>query len=123
LYNDTLKVVNEYGEISDQIAHAELTNNKEYRTRLIQLQNKQYRDIIMRVGKFLRSLQTFVQSIFSSEEEGIKALLEPEAIVQIQGTDSSLNGVTAKKALQDLGKYIDEFLDYIKIPDISKLEE
>lgn len=123
LYNDTLKVVSEYGEISDQIAHAELTNNKEYRSRLIQLQNKQYRDIILRVGKFLRSLQTFVQSIFSSEEEGVKALLDPEAIVQIEGTDSSLNGVTAKKALQDLARYVEEFLDYIKIPDISKVEE
>ncbi|MCX7881863.1 MAG: hypothetical protein N2314_01435 [Brevinematales bacterium] len=123
LYNDTLKVVNEYGEISDQIAHAELTNNKEYRSRLIQLQNKQYRDVILRVGKFLRSLQAFIQSIFASEEEGSKALLEPEALVQIEGTDSSLNGVTAKRALQDLARYVEEFLDYIKIPDISKVEE
>jgi len=123
LYNDTLKIVAEYGEISDQIAHAELTNNKEYRLRLVQLQNKQYRDIILRVGKFLKALQMFVQSIFTSEENGIKALLEPEAIVQIEGTDSSLNGVPARRALEDLARYVDEFVDYIKIPDISKVEE
>lgn len=123
LYNDTVKLVKEYGEISDQIAHAELSGNKEYRTRLIHLQNKQYRDVILRVGKFLRSLQAFIQSIFTSEEAGNKALLEPEAIVQIEGTDSSLNGVTARRALQDMARYVEEFLDYIKIPDISKIEE
>lgn len=123
LYNDVVKVVSEYGEISDQIAQAESSHNKEYRSRLVQLQNKQYRDIILKVGKFLRSLQTFVQSVFSSEEEGIRSLLEPEAIVYIEGTDSSLNGVTAKKALEDLAVYVDEFFDYIKIPDISRIEE
>ncbi len=123
LYNDTLKIVTEYGNISDQIAHAELTNNKEYRSRLIQLQNKQYRDVILRVGKFLKALQSFVQSVFESEKEGIKSLLEPEAIVQIEGTDSSLNGTTAQRALQDLARFVEEFLDYIKIPDISRIEE
>ncbi|URA10288.1 hypothetical protein [Thermospira aquatica] len=123
LYNDTLKLVTEYGNINDQIAHAELTNNKEYRSRLIQLQNKQYRDIILRVGKFLKSLQSFIQSIFESEQEGVKALLEPEAIVQIEGSDSSLNGTTTRRALQDLARFVEEFLDYIKIPDISKIEE
>jgi predicted RNA-binding protein Jag len=123
LYNDVLKVVKEYGEISDQIAHAELTNNKEYRSRLIQLQNKQYRDVILRVGKFLHALQLFVQSVFSSEEEGVKSILEPDAIVMIEGSDSSLNGATAKRALQDLARFVEEFLDYIKIPDISKVEE
>lgn len=121
IYNECLRTVEEYGEICDQLTN--ISGNKEYKERLISLQNKQYRDIIIKTGKFLKALETFIQDIFHSEQLGEKVLLEPDKPVEITGSYSTINGVSAKQALYDLYNFVEEFIEFIKIPDIKKIQE
>jgi hypothetical protein len=121
-YNDLIKVFKEYGNILRQIETVP-HSNKVYRERLISLETKEYRDLIIKTGRFLYSLLSFVESILNSEKQGETVLLEPDKVVKIEGEISNIEGLTAKEALLDLYQFTKEFLDFIKMPKFSKIEE
>lgn len=119
-FNETLRVLSDYGGILEQM---ETANGKEAKERLIRLQSKQYRDVIVITGKFIQTIRSFVEDIFKSETNGEKVLLEPEKIVSIAGDLSTLDGVTTRQALHDLQMFVNEFIKYLKIPDLKKIED
>jgi hypothetical protein len=59
-----------YGELIEQIEAATSSGNKDYRERMVTIQSKQYRDIIIRTGKFLNSVESFVEDVFNAEKNG-----------------------------------------------------
>jgi hypothetical protein len=122
-YTQTVRVLEEYGKTLDQIEAANSSNNRDYKDRLIKVQGKEYRDVIMKTGQFLHAIRAFIEDILESEKTGEKNLLEPDKIVEIKGENSSIEGLPAKKALMDLYDFIKEFIDYLKIPDLKKIEE
>ena len=80
-YNETVMTMNRYGELLEQIEKA--GSNKDYKERLLALQQKQYRDIIIKVGKFLASISRFIEDLLESEAHGEKVLLEPDKVIDI----------------------------------------
>jgi hypothetical protein len=122
-YNELIRAFERYGELLEQIDKATTNGNKDYRERLLTLQGKSYRDLIIKSGNFLRSLEKFIEEIFDSEQQNIRVLVEPEKIVSISGEVSNIDGITAKDALLDLYRFVQEFIDFIKIPEIKKIEE
>lgn len=122
-YNELVRFILRYGELLEQIDHATGGGNKEYRERLLTIQGKQYRDVIIKTGKFLRSIERFIDDLFEAEAQGENVILDPERRVEISGDQSTLNGVTAREALTDLEHFITEFIDFIKIPELTKIEE
>jgi hypothetical protein len=123
VFNETNRFIQRYGELLEQIEDAAIRGNKDYRERLISIQGKQYRDVILRAGKFLHSLDSFIESIFEAEGHGERVLLEPEKTVFISGNQASIEGLTSKNALLDLNRFVKEFIDFLKIPEIKKIEE
>lgn len=123
LYNETIRVFERYGELLEQINNADGKGNAEYRERLISIQGKSYRDIIMRSGKFLYSLHNFIEEIFDAENEGQQVIVEPNKIVEISGEHSTITGITSLEALQDLNDFVNEFIDFTNVPEIKRIEE
>ncbi len=122
-FNENLRVLQRYGELLQEIEGAEKTGNNNYKERLIGLQSKQYRDVIIRTGKFLQSIKAFTDDIFDSEANGEKVILEPDKIVEISGGQSNIDGITSREALHDLDLFIKEFIEFLKIPEIKKIED
>lgn len=122
-YHNLVRFIQDYGTILQQLESANVSNNREYHDRLIKAQSKEYRDVIIKTGQFLVTLQRFVTDIFESEKTGEKVLLEPDKIVEIKGEQSCIDGLSAHTALQDMGQFVVEFIDFIKIPDIKKIKE
>ncbi len=122
-YNQIIRILQDYGNVLEQIVAAESVKNNEYKERLIKVQNKGYRDIIMKTGIFLFAIQDFIEDIFRCEKEGEKVFMEPEKIVEIKGVNSMIEGLKAKDALVDLLEFTHEFISYIKFPDLRKIEE
>jgi hypothetical protein len=122
-FNETNRFIQRYGELLEQIEDASIRGNKDYRERLVSIQGKQYRDVILRSGKFLHSLDGFIESIFEAESNGERVLLDPEKTVSISGNQASIEGLTSKDALLDLNRFVKEFIDFLKIPEIKKIED
>lgn len=123
LFNQTIRVLEEYGNILTQIEAAESNNNKVFRERLEKVETKEYRNVIVKTGKFLHTIQRFIEDIYESEKKGEKSLLEPDKLVEIDGEHSSLDGLTARKALMDLNQFVTEFIDFMKIPNLEHISE
>lgn len=123
LFNQTIRVLEEYGNILNQIESAEALNNKIFRERLEKVETKEYRNVIVKTGKFLHTIQHFIEDIMESEKKGEKALLEPDKTVEINGEHSSLDGLSARKALMDLYQFVVEFVDFMKIPNLEHISE
>jgi len=123
VFTQNMRLLEEYGRILEQIEVASSINNIEQKGRLLKMQNKQYRDIIMKVGNFLYSIYNFIEDILKCEKEGEEILLEPDKVVEIKGTNSMLDGMTAREALMDLYEFAKEFISFIKVPDLKKIEE
>lgn len=119
-FNETVRFLQRYGDLLEQIDSA---GNKDYKERLVSIQSKQYRDVIIRTGKFLNSVEEFIEDILNADKKDERVLLEPDREVTISGDGSSLNGVTAIAAIHDLKDFIEEFIDFIKIPEIKKIED
>lgn len=119
-HHELIRFVLQYGDVLEQIENA---SSKEYKERLISIQGKHYRDMILRTGKFLHSLEKFIADLEHSEAQGEKVMTEPEKIVEISGDNSNLNGITARQALNDLKKFVAEFVEFLKIPEIKKIED
>ncbi len=122
-FNENLRVLERYGELLQEVESAEKSGNNEYRERLLTLQSKQYRDVIIRTGKFLQAVDLFIDDIFDSEMNGERVIMEPDKIVEISGGRSNIDGITAREALKDLHLFIGEFIEYLKIPEIKKIED
>ncbi len=122
-YNQNIRLLEEYGNVLEQIEAAAENKNKDYKDRLIKVQGKEYRDIIIKTGYFLYAIKDFIEDIDKSEKEGEKVLQEPEKIVGIKGVNSMLEGMAAKEALKDLYEFTKEFVDFLKIPDLRKIDE
>jgi hypothetical protein len=122
-YTQTVRVLEEYGKTLDQIEAANASKNRDYKDRLIKVQGKEYRDVILKTGQFLHYIQAFIEDILESEKTSERVLLEPDKIVEIKGENSCIEGLPAKKALMDLYDFIKEFIDFIKIPDLKKIDE
>lgn len=123
LYHQTVRTLEEYGHILEQIEGADANNNKAFRDNLGKVRTKEYRNVIIKTGRFLHTVQTFVEDIVASEKKGEKVLLDPEKTVEINGQHSSLDGLTARKALMDLHQFVKEFTAFLKIPDLEKIED
>lgn len=123
VFNETIRVLQRYGEMLQEIEGAEKTGNNAYKERLLGLQSKQYRDVIIRTGRFLQSLKAFMDDIFDSEANGEKVLMEPDKIVEISGGQSNIDGITSREALKDLELFIKEYIEFLKIPEIRKIED
>lgn len=123
MFNQTIRVLEEYGNILNQIEAADASNNKVFRERLEKVETKEYRNVIVKTGKFLHTIQHFIEDIVDSEKKGEKALLEPDKVVEINGEHSSLDGLTARRALMDLYQFILEFVDFMKIPNLEHISE
>jgi hypothetical protein len=123
-FNQTLRDIEKYGKIIVEIEAAESNNNREYKERLIRIQSQEYRDIIIKTGQFLQEIRAFIEDILESEKEGEKVLLEPDKVVEIDGeSSSSIEGLTSREALLDLYQFNREFMDFLKIPDLKKIED
>ncbi len=123
LYNKTIRTMEDYGQILEQLQSATLTKNNEYRERLIIAQNKGYRDIVLKTGRFLNAINSFIEDVIETEKGGERVLLEPDKIIEIKGEASNIDGLTAKEALMDLYQFVKEFIDFLKIPDLKKISE
>jgi hypothetical protein len=123
LYNKTIRTMEDYGQILEQLQTAALTKNNEYRERLIIAQNKGYRDIVLKTGRFLNAIHTFIDDIAATEKRGERVLLEPDKVIEIKGETSNIDGLTAREALMDLYQFVGEFIDFLKIPDLKKISE
>lgn len=121
LYNQTIRVLEDYGKLLDELSSAKDNKNKDHINSLLKMQSKEYRNVIIKTGFFLKTIQGFIEDLLESEKEGEKVLLEPDRIVQIQGENSSIDGSTARQALMDLSVFINEFIDFLKIPDLKKI--
>jgi hypothetical protein len=121
-YNQIIRSMGDYGSVLEQIIAADANKNNEYKERLVKVQNKGYRDIIMKTGNFLFAIQDFIEDIYRCEREGEKVFMEPDKIVEIKGVNSMLEGLKAKDALSDLLEFVHEFIKYIKFPDLRKIE-
>ncbi|MGA2143101.1 MAG: hypothetical protein ABSG94_11870, partial [Brevinematales bacterium] len=122
-FNKIIRSLEDYGSVLEQIVAADNNKINDYKESLIKVQSKGYRDIIMKTGNFLFSIQDFIEDIYRSERDGEKALMEPEKVVEIKGVNSMLEGMKAKDALADLLEFIHEFISYVKFPDLRKIEE
>lgn len=123
LFNQTIRTIEDYGRTLEQIQTASSIKNNEYKDELIKVQSKEYRNVIIKSGKFLNAVQDFIDEILKTEKGGQKVLLEPDKIVEIKGEESNIAGLTARKALMDLYQFILEFIDFLKIPDLKKISE
>lgn len=116
-YHSLLKDFENYGKILEQIALSnEDHSNKNYIERLTNLETKEYRELIIKTGKFLNELMSFIEGILKAEKDGETVLLEPDKIVKIEGEFSNIDGMRAEEALLDLYEFVKEFVDFIKIP-------
>ncbi|MCX7820775.1 MAG: hypothetical protein N2258_03775 [Brevinematales bacterium] len=116
-YHSLVKDFENYGKILEQIVlSSENSSNKQYIERLTNLETKEYRELIIKTGKFLSDLMSFIEGILKAEKDGETVLLEPEKIVKIEGEFSNIDGATAEEALLDLYEFVKEFVDFIKIP-------
>ncbi len=122
-YNQIIRLIEDYGNVLEQVVAAEANKNMEYRERLVKVQNKDYRDIIIKTGNFMFAIQDFILDIEKCELNGEKVFLEPEKIVEIKGVNSMLEGLNARDALADLLEFTREVISYIKFPDLRKIEE
>jgi len=122
-YNACLRVIENYGNVLEQLDNATASGGKEFKERLLNLQSKQYRDVIVHVGKFAHSIEAFIEDILEAEKDGEKVLLEPEKIIEIKGEMATIDGITTRQALMDLYLFIEEFIQYIKIPDLKKIND
>jgi hypothetical protein len=122
-FNQIIRLIEDYGNVLEQIVVAETNKNMDYRERLVKVQNKDYRDIIIKTGHFMFSIQDFILNIEKCEENGEKVFMEPDRIVEIKGYNSMLEGLKAKEALADLLEFAKEVITYIKFPDLRKIEE
>lgn len=120
-YNELIKKFEEYGKILEQL-HTLPASNNIYRERLTSVEAKEYRDLIIKTGKFLYSLLAFIESVLESEKSGETVMLEPERIVKIEGEISNIEGLTAREALLDLYQFAKEFSDFIKMPKLERIE-
>ncbi len=123
MYNQTIRALDDYGKILEEIDTAGINSYKQYKESLLKAQSKEYRDIVLRTGRFLYSLKTFITEINGTGGDGNSNLLEPSKVVEIKGENSSINGLTAKGALADLDMFLNEFIDFLKIPDLKKISE
>jgi hypothetical protein len=123
LFNQTIRVLDEYGNILHQIEAAEANNNKAFLERLEKVETKEYRNVIVKTGRFLHTIQLFIEDIVESEKKGEKVLLEPDKVVSIEGEHSSLDGLTTRRALMDLYQFVREFIAFMKIPDLEHISE
>lgn len=121
MFNQTIRVLEDYGNILTQIEAADANNNKVFRERLEKVETKEYRNVIVKTGKFLHTIQKFIEDIHESEKKGEKSLLEPDKIVEINGEHSSLDGLSARRALQDLDQFVTEFIEFMKIPNLEHI--
>jgi hypothetical protein len=122
-YNECVRMMENYSEILEQLDGAGQTGTKDYHDRLVKVQMKQYRDVIIRVGKFLRSIEDFIEDILEAEKNGEKVLMEPDRLISINSETSLINGVSSRQALMDLYLFVKEFTDFLKIPDLHKVDE
>ncbi len=122
-FHETLRVLTLYGESLVQIEEASIRGNKIYKGRLLSLQSKQYRDLIVKVGQFIHSIKNFIEDIQEAQASDEKVLLDPNKIINIEGGGSNLEGITAEAALNDLLEFITEFIEFLKIPEIKRIEE
>ena len=65
----------------------------------------------------------FIESILDAEKLGERVLLEPDKPIVISGMQASIDGMAAKEGLLDLYRFVEEFVDFLKIPEIKKIEE
>ncbi len=115
-YNELVKKFEDYNKILEQLENTKDGGNKLYRERLISVETKEYRNLIIKTGKFLYELLAFIESIFKSEKDGETVMLEPDRIVKIDGEFSNIEGLKAKDALLDLRQFTMEFIDFLKMP-------
>ncbi|MGC8765295.1 MAG: hypothetical protein ACP5QT_05355 [Brevinematia bacterium] len=115
-FNELIKKFEDYNKILEQIEIIREGENKAYRERLISVETKEYRDLIIKTGKFLYDILSFIESIIKSEKDGETVMLEPDRTVKIEGEISNIDGLKAREALFDLYQFTREFLDYLKMP-------
>lgn len=122
-FHETLRTITRYGELLEQIEEASIRGNKVYKERLIAIQSKHYRDLILKVGKFIHSIRSFIEDIKEGEASDERVLMEPDKIISIEGGNSNIDGITSEAALNDLHEFITEFISFLKIPEIKRIEE
>lgn len=120
-FNQTIRMVQEYGKVLEQLESSKSSSSTDYKERLIKVQSKEYRDVILKTGRFLYSIKNFIDDILESEKQGQKSLLEPDKRIEILGTPSSISGITVRQALMDLLQFVNEFISFLKIPDLKKI--
>lgn len=98
---------------------------RDYEEKLKTMRTKYYMDLIMKVGEFINRLHNFVASMLEDYRNGGNVILNPDETLRfdkIHG-ERALEGMTVVEGLESLNQFLEEFEDYLNIPEIKRIEQ
>lgn len=92
--------------------------------RLKQMKSRQYMDFIVKAGDFVTSLKEFVLFLLDEYRDGGNVVLNPEHVIQFDDLYGSkrLNGMRLMDALEEMRLFLEEFEQYLNIPELKQFQ-
>jgi len=97
---------------------------REYEEKLKIMRTKQYMDVVMKTGTFIKKLYNFVDTLLTDFSDGGNIILNPDDVLNfdhLEG-DNLLEGATIIEGLKSLHQFAAEFIEYLSIPELKKIK-
>lgn len=96
---------------------------REYAEKLGQMKAKLYRDLLLKVGDFLKRLGTFVDGLLDDYRNGGNSILNPDDELHFDAIHGAreLEGVRIIDGVERLAAFLHEFIAFLNIPEIRKI--
>ena len=113
-------LIKNYADIVDFASRSD--TNKSYKDKLLQTKAKEYRNLILRIGEFLKKLYSFVSMLLDDRSQGGNIILNPDSALEFDNFHGKkiLAGVTVLEGLVCLRDFILEICEFLNIPLTSK---
>lgn len=89
------------------------------KTRLKMMVQEEYRNLLKKVGDFLRRLSNFINDLVYDYEQSGSVIKNPHEKLRFSSGGNVLNGYTVIEGLKDLQLFLAELLDYLNIPEMG----
>jgi len=117
---NTLRLLKEYLKILEQMEH---TSRNEFKSQLQAMAVKQERNFIIETVNFLYSLEEFLGTLISDNENHGNIILNPEDVIEFDEKlygDKKLNGVTVIEAVRRSYALVAETLEFMNLPNLGQ---
>lgn len=97
---------------------------QQHEQKLKQMKSRQYMDFIVKCGEFITSLKKFVIFLLDEYRDGGNIVLNPEHVIKFDDLYGSkrLNGMRLMDALEEMRRFLDEFEQYLNIPELKQFQ-